>query len=76
MNPALIVQRLVRAGLPIATIEKRAGFARSKLTRLIEGTGSLSAEECERLDSFAAGVLPKGSMSTPHHERVSPRYGR
>ncbi|MDX0930512.1 hypothetical protein GOE05_23860 [Sinorhizobium medicae] len=76
MNPALIVQRLVRAGLAVRTIERKAGFPRSKLTRLIEGTGSLTAEERERLEIFAAGLMPKGATSAPHHERCPPRYGR
>ncbi|MDX0639729.1 hypothetical protein GOD58_15020 [Sinorhizobium medicae] len=76
MNPALVVQRLVRAGLPLATIEKRAGFARSRLKRLVDGTTSLTAEERERLEIFAAGLMPKGATSAPHHERCPPRYGR
>lgn len=77
MNPALVVQRLVRAGLPIATIEKRAGFARSRLKRLVDGTTSLTAEERERLEEFAVGILPRGSITAaPFHERCAPRFGR
>lgn len=76
MSPALVVQRLVRAGLTARAIERQCGFSRSKVARVIEGTASLSADERQRLEEFAAGFLPKGSMTTPHHERVSPRYGR
>lgn len=76
MSPVLVVQRLVRAGLTPRAIERRCGFSRSKVARLIEGTASLSAEERDRLEEFAAGFLPKGAMTTPHHERCRPRFGR
>ncbi len=58
MTPVLVVQRLVRAGLTPRAIERKCGFGRSRLARLIEGTASLSAEERERLEEFAAGFLP------------------
>ena len=76
MSPVLVVQRLVRAGLAIATIERKCGFSRSKLSRLIDGNTSLTADERETLEEFARCALPKGSMTTPHHERCPPRYGR
>lgn len=76
MNTALLVQRLMRAGLPMTTIDRKCGFGAGRVSRLIKGNGSLSAEERERLESFAAEVLPRGALASPHHERVSPRYGR
>lgn len=76
MTPALIVQRLIRAGHAVRTIERKCGLGRSRLSRLVEGNASLSAEERATLEEFAAQVLPRGSTSSPHHERCAPRFGR
>jgi hypothetical protein len=76
MSPVAIIQRLVRAGMPIATIERKTGFGRSRLARVVAGMGTLSADERERLEEFAARHLPHVAMAAPHHERCPPRYGR
>ncbi|MBD9636001.1 hypothetical protein IB277_06800 [Ensifer sp. ENS07] len=76
MSPVLLVQRLVRAGLTPRAIERKCGFSRSKVSRLIEGNASLTAAERDTLEEFAAGVLPPAAMASPHHERCAPRYGR